>query len=1544
MKTDFDVKAGIEAVTDYLKKDESLKKKGDYYSEDMDEAEERVTQAIWAGSLSADLGLTGHADEETFSKLQDGYLPSGQRMRGNNATGEKILLHDMTLSAPKSVTLHALEDPRLFDAHIAACHKTIAAAEEHYAVYLEGSAQNRCRVLGQGMVAAIIPHWTNRNLEPQLHSHCAIFNGTKRQDGEWRAIDTHPLSRERWMGSYYRNVLAQEVQSLGYKIHETPMGNGAFGFEIDGLTREQIEVFSTRTAEIEVAKAEGLDSNTATLRTRKNKGAQPSWEELRDSTRQALAEIGAQLQQPTVAPVRSGERSATEAVRSAIAHLSERSCRFKKVDIYQRVFDHIESFTLAEVDTAIATYPGLLDYGLIKADKKRNGQLTTVDALERETRTINDWMKGQGKAEAVLTRGEVLIKLDGLDANLNQGQTEAVLGILSSNDQHQILHGLSGVGKTRTLKPFAAIAKSEGVRLKWFAPSLDAAQKLGDEVGAKAETLQCLVYTDYKINRGDMLVIDEGGLASAEMAELLVQKANKAGARILFVGDTGQNRPIDAGTPVISLIEAGATTHNVSEILRQRDKVQRQAVTLASKGNGTDALNLLNQHGYVHEITNRKARANAIADEYLALSPKERTNTLIVAGTHKEKDGIVARIRDGLKAEGALGESAEMIQLRDKGWTKEHALDIRNYQIGDYIAMSRAAEKCPLIKDEFYKVVEIGETLTVESYSGRRFNFNPAKYSDKSVYSARVFDIAVGDEMRWQHTNHKKYRKNGETFKVKEINESFATIEASNGKTRQIPLDAPIAADYTITTTNYRAQGSDRPRVFVAATNDPTSNKEAFYVAISRQIHEIKLWTSTLEGLQSRVALSNEHPNPLKGLKSNDYEKIRYFSTIGGINGSRIIGNVSRNSGNRQSQLSQARQYSTSDFDWDRSQDESQRRKEQNTRSIGGNGRDNERNGLEGYRQWDEIGSAERIASGTEWEVRANAIDSAKDLSYIERLQDRIIELAYQQKMSEVLAEPLQNLTQALVALDLSQDTNRRLLREQAIALAQSKAVAIAIEQWREQPQDRAEEYISWAIDSVEKAIVPMTEHVFWVPQSSEPSDDIRDVHWREFELSCIHPDILALNAESIEGEAVYDRLLSHKLESMGSGQLVTMPQRRLMWKYEGVAEGGWWARGGVDPQDMRKAQEWGTFKADNPRWIDGKAVKYESPLGTSRGIFLAYVPDEIAKAIYKKHGITPDPEKEFWEIVRDKNLPIVITEGAKKTWASLSQGVITIGVSGVNGLYLAKDEQKQKLDRRELNPDIAVFATPGRQITMAFDQDVKEKTIENVRRDLVRGIELLAKAGCKVDIAQWTVDNPVSNADKVGLDDLIARRGVQAYTTALDNAVAPDEAMRAHYLLQYDRLTEQARKNFPRESTEFIDTEVWMKAVAKGDAEDGRRFVSAAAAERGLDPDEYCDHLLSDGHEIRREAITPDPLILDFAHQILDEDGITTRNGGRYFVGDNWTLRSRGGDLSIRSRSGELVYQVRFGQVKNNVELDALHNVCANAVAAERQSVRLRH
>ncbi|MHC5862591.1 DUF3854 domain-containing protein, partial [Nostoc sp.] len=114
--------------------------------------------------------------------------------------------------------------------------------------------------------------------------------------------------------------------------------------------------------------------------------------------------------------------------------------------------------------------------------------------------------------------------------------------------------------------------------------------------------------------------------------------------------------------------------------------------------------------------------------------------------------------------------------------------------------------------------------------------------------------------------------------------------------------------------------------------------------------------------------------------------------------------------------------------------------------------------------------------------------------------------------------------------------------------------------------------------------------------------------------------------------------------------------------------------------------------------------------------------------------------------------------EGAKKAASLLSQGHAAIGLPGISAGYRSpKDEFGKKIGKSYLHEELAVFATPNREIKFCFDYETKPETKLNIERDISVTGGLLQKAGAKVKVVS------LPGPDK-GVDDFIVARGPLAY------------------------------------------------------------------------------------------------------------------------------------------------------------------------------------
>ena len=274
--------------------------------------------------------------------------------------------------------------------------------------------------------------------------------------------------------------------------------------------------------------------------------------------------------------------------------------------------------------------------------------------------------------------------------------------------------------------------------------------------------------------------------------------------------------------------------------------------------------------------------------------------------------------------------------------------------------------------------------------------------------------------------------------------------------------------------------------------------------------------------------------------------------------------------------------------------------------------------------------------------------------------------------------------------------------------------------------------------------------------------------HLQEWIESTVNPDLIRLNVISLSGVEPLDRLLYGlpATSRRNDGRL----RDKWLKRYAHCEHGGWWVSG-VDVLDKFWSEDlWGQFKANCPRlsFDRRKTIKYEGPPKLPTGIIAFKVSLRIWQAIALRYNIplpenitvTPDGRAlGFWAwVIEHPEIPLIITEGAKKAGCLITANYIAIALPGIyNGYRQPKDKYGKKTGSSHLIPQLLVFAQKNREIIFCFDNDTKSTTIKNVNTAIALTGKLLMAEGCRVSRISW--DYPFK-----GVDDLIAARGTSCF------------------------------------------------------------------------------------------------------------------------------------------------------------------------------------
>ncbi len=897
-----------------------------YYERDgyyaRDDPEHRAA-SVWTGRGAAGLGLEGPVDPDVFKAVLEGKVPDGSEHRLGRKTRDGEIHHrpgrDLTFSAPKSVSLAALigGDARIVNAHDRAVMCTLDWFERNAAeTRVRDAATGRMvRARGQKTVVATFRHDTSRNLDPALHTHSVIANMVQGGDGKWRTMANESLYASKMLlGAMYRNELAGELAKLGYSIEKTHSDGR---FEIAGVSRDTVEAFSTRRAEIEAAMdGRGLGTTAgnqhlarrAALMTRAHK-RDVDKDALRGTWARQAAKLGfdarslvsgAMERSPDGAGrerhgARQTGRDATtlrqadlfehaaqadparEAADWALAHLAERDAVFANTDL---------------LAAALARSPGAVSVEAIERavnDLKREGRLhdapalegggglTTDHAVAGERETIALMRSGAGRGKAPMHGWMVDRHLH--RGPLTAGQKQAVRLILSEKDRTVGVQGYAGTGKTRMLHRARTLAEKKGWRMVGLAPSASAVQTLAAESGIESETLQRFLARNAGVAEGRLtkkgakemraafartvLVVDEGSLASTVQARDLLRIASELRIpKLVLVGDAKQLDAVDAGKPFAQLQQAGMKTAVMDEIMRQREPGLKAAVEASLKGEIGKAFEKLGSN--VAEV-NPDNIAGAVAARWLRLSPEERKRTGVMAPSHELREGINAHIRERLVREKRIaGPALHAQRLVSKGYTNAEKAIASNYAPGDVVAFHRPYKRLGIDKGDERRVAEVDHRKRIvhlEGPEGSTVAWRPSQIGGRTggteVYRTEPIELRAGDRVRWTRNDKGLGLVNSATAEVAGVGNGRASFRLEDGRRLELHGNDPQLRhlDHAWASTVHAFQGRTVDNVIAAmeANHPHLTTAKSFYVEISRARDRAELVTDDAVALRERL-------------------------------------------------------------------------------------------------------------------------------------------------------------------------------------------------------------------------------------------------------------------------------------------------------------------------------------------------------------------------------------------------------------------------------------------------------------------------------------------------------------------------------------------------------------------------------------------------------------------------------------------------------------------------------------------------------------------
>lgn len=777
----------------------------------------------WHGRLSGALGLNRNIQPGALRKLFEGYHPETGKPLASNAGEAHKAGWDLTFSAPKSVSVAWALSNQELQQKIAAVHDSAVRAGLDY---LERNAfASRDRDGAQpltGIIAATYQHSTSRELDPQLHSHCAVANIGIRSDGTVCAVDFD----SRWKmaaGAVYRAELAHQLQQLGLGIERDGKS-----FRLSAIPEELNKTFSKRRRQIvDYLRQTGFQSakshDIAALATRKTKES-PERGILQENWRREAEQAGYSREgiQAMIEPKaeQNLQPDTSLIIGEIISGLTQNEATFSRQQLEATIAIEAQGYAGAlEISLLVqkaieegmaSTEPDglvLLQAPKHKHDSRRREMLfTTREMLQMEREAIASTVsrKQENKHTVTISAGSL--------AELSEEQAAAVRHITLESGGVACVRGLAGTGKSHMLGKARQSWESSGYAVIGAALAGKAADGLQAGSGIQSQTLHSLL-ADIQQGRlvltdKHVVVLDEAGMVGTRQLHTLLGYIQLAGAKAVLVGDPQQLQPIEAGG-LFRRISDEVGYAGLTDIRRQDSGADREMIKRLIGGHAAEVIEQLSAAGQLVVERDDHVCSAMVRDWMENRDPMQPGESMMLAGTRADVAKLNRLARDMLKAEYRLHSEITI--------ETEHGE--REFSVGDRIIFTRNSR--PL-------GVKNGQLGTLEAW-----HMNTRTGGIEFRVRMDAGDMVVFDPVQFGHFDH------GYAMSV------------------------------------HKSQGATADKVAVLLS-DSMADKEWSYVAMSRHRQRLRVFVAEGDGDELEYALSRSRQKTL----ASDFDQVPQPSPI----------------------------------------------------------------------------------------------------------------------------------------------------------------------------------------------------------------------------------------------------------------------------------------------------------------------------------------------------------------------------------------------------------------------------------------------------------------------------------------------------------------------------------------------------------------------------------------------------------------------------------------------------------------------------------------
>ncbi|MGP0101197.1 MAG: MobF family relaxase [Solirubrobacteraceae bacterium] len=657
--------------------------RGDYYLTPGGEPAQASGRWLVSADTLAQLGIEGSVvDGLDFIALMEGRHPRSERwLRQAGADGSRGGGIDVTFSAPKSVSVTwALGDEHergvIEQAHRNAVEQAISYITETVPTVRRRYGAGVVEEPARELIAAEYLHTTARGVvdgdapDPQLHSH-VVMTSAVRDDGRIVAVASRPIFRSaREVGAFYRSALAHELSERGFEIDAGTGKEGRY-FEIAGVPQGLVEAFSARSREVAAAAERfrakwGRAPERGELRRLKLENRKAKLPVTRADLQRVWDEKAARHGFPRERYDRQQDgRSRRKGVLEdrVEERLTERGATFEPGELRAVLLEQ-SAGELAPAD-ALARARGLV------AERRvlplEGGLMTTLAVRAKEQaieRRVTQLAQPAGRdvgERARTVAGDQLAERIG--SRLSDEQAQA-LKVITGPERAAVLVGPAGTGKGVVIDAAARAEQLTSHNIYGIAVSGSTAQRLGQDSPALAGrtlTLDALVARAQNgrldIDARTTIFFDEAGMADTSRLDRLTDVVDRAGAKLVAIGDGAQLPSIGAGGMFDRLAKI-APSAVLSNVRRTLDPAEQRAWADLRAGRSDRAMAHYLRRGRLHMVDTRDQAVEHAVQDWATLTETIPISevVLISDASNLEINRLNARAQHYRAGRGELGD------------------------------------------------------------------------------------------------------------------------------------------------------------------------------------------------------------------------------------------------------------------------------------------------------------------------------------------------------------------------------------------------------------------------------------------------------------------------------------------------------------------------------------------------------------------------------------------------------------------------------------------------------------------------------------------------------------------------------------------------------------------------------------------------------------------------------------------------------------------------------------------------------------------------